>query len=293
LNTFKATLHSGYLCLKVLATFSIITVFDSQKESRNIERGFASGHKNVHFLREDTEQHEQEQPSSKEITAEFKKAIEAEGDFKRVAIDPRVSDKAVCIGTKMNPQEQAELLQFLDKNSEIFVWSTSDLVGVSREVIEQKLQVNPYANPKKQKLCKISEEKIEAAKAEVQRLLNARFIREVRYLQWLANVVMVRKKNEKWQMCIDFTDLNKCCPKDDFSLARIDKIVDSAASCEIMTLLDYFSGYHQIWPHREDEEKNKLHNTVRHILLPENAERTAQHRPYFLQNDEGSPKRSG
>jgi hypothetical protein len=73
LNTFKAALHSGYLCLKVPATFAIITVFDSQMEARNIERCFAPGHKNVHFLREDTERHEQEQPSSKkEMSAEFK-----------------------------------------------------------------------------------------------------------------------------------------------------------------------------------------------------------------------------
>jgi hypothetical protein len=78
----------------------------------------------------------------------------------------------------MGPEEQAELLQFLDKNSDVFAWSTSDLIGISREVIEHKLQVNPNAQPKKQKLCKMSEEKIEAVKAKVQRMLDAGFIRE-------------------------------------------------------------------------------------------------------------------
>jgi hypothetical protein len=73
------------------------------------------------------------------MSAEFKKAIEAEGDFKRVALDPRVPDKAVCIGIEMSPQEQVELLKFFDKNDDVFAWSTSDLVGVSREVIEHKL----------------------------------------------------------------------------------------------------------------------------------------------------------
>jgi hypothetical protein len=255
LNTFEAALHSGYLYLKVPATIAIITVFDSQKKARNIERGFAPDHKNVYFLREDTKQHEQEHPSSKrEISTEFKKAIKAECDFKRVALDPRVSDKTVCISTEMSPQEQAELLQFLDKNSNVFAWSTSDLVGVSWEVIEHKLQVNPHAKPKNQKLHKMSEEKIEAAKAYVQRLLDARFIREVRYSQWLANIVIVRKKNRKWWMCTNFTD----CPKDDFPLTRIDKIIDFTAVCEIMALLDYFSFYHQIWPRKEDEEKTSF-----------------------------------
>jgi hypothetical protein len=133
--------------------------------------------------------------SMREISVEFKKAIVAEGDFKRVTLDPRVPDKAVCIGTEMSPQEQAELLQFLDKNIDVFAWFTSDLVGVSREVIKHKLQVNPHVKPKKQKLHKMSEEKIEAAKAEVQRLLDIGFIREVRYPQWLANIVIVHKKN--------------------------------------------------------------------------------------------------
>jgi hypothetical protein len=103
----------------------------------------------------------------------------------------------VCIGDEISPQEQVELLQFLDKNSDVFAWSTSDLIGVSREIIEHKLQVNPNAKPKKQELRKMSEEKIEAVKVEVQRLLDAGFIREVTYPQWLANVVMVHKKNRK------------------------------------------------------------------------------------------------
>jgi hypothetical protein len=68
----------------------------------------------------------------------------------------------------------------------------------------------------------MAEGKIQAVKAEVQRLLDAGFIGEVTYPEWLSNVVMVKKKNETWWMCTDFTDLNKCCPKDGFPLARID-----------------------------------------------------------------------
>jgi hypothetical protein len=92
----------------------------------------------------------------------------------------------------------------------------------------------------------------------VQRLLDSRFIREVRYPQWLANIMMVCKKNRKWKMCTDFTDLNKCYPKDDFPLTRIDQIIDSAAGYDMMALLDYFSGYHQILLRREDEENTSF-----------------------------------
>jgi hypothetical protein len=59
-------------------------------------------------------------------------------------------------------------------------------------------------------------------------------------------------------MCMDFMDLSKCCPKEDFPLARIDKIVDSAAGCKMMALLDFFSAYHQIWLRKEDEEKESF-----------------------------------
>jgi hypothetical protein len=94
---------------------------------------------------------------------------------------------------------------------------------------------------------KMSDKKIEAAKAEVHRLLEAKFIEPIAYPTWLAHVVMVLKKNGKWRMCIDFTNINKACPKDNFPLPRIDKIVDSAAGYEVMSLLDCFSGYHYIF----------------------------------------------
>jgi hypothetical protein len=126
-----------------------------------------------------------------------------------VVLDTRVPDRAVCLSTEMSLQEQVELLQFLNKNSDVFVWSTSDLVGVSKEVIELKQHINLNVRPRKQKLHKMSEEKVEAMKVEVQHLLDVGFIREVSYPQWLANMVMVRKKNGKWRMCTDFTDLNK------------------------------------------------------------------------------------
>jgi hypothetical protein len=138
----------------------------------------------------------------------------------------------------------------LDKNNDAFEWKTSDLMGVSRSIIEHKLHVNSPAKPRKKKLCMMSDEKIAATKVEVERLLDVGFISEVQYPIWLAIVVMVNKKNDKWRMCTDFTDLNKCCQKDDFPFSRIDKVVDSAAGCEMMALLDCFSGYYQIWLHK-------------------------------------------
>jgi recombinational DNA repair ATPase RecF len=168
--------------------------------ARNIEKGFTPDHKNVHCLwGEEPEQHNTfTGPHKAEALIEHKKAIEAKGEFKKVPLDPRVPDRAMCISAEASQQEQAGHLAFLDKNNDVFPWSTSDFVGVSRDIIEHRLQVSLSMKPKKQKLRKMLEEKLEATKVEVQRLLDAGFIREVAYPQWLANIVMVRKKNDKW-----------------------------------------------------------------------------------------------
>jgi hypothetical protein len=102
------------------------------------------------------------------------------------------------------------------------------------------------------------EEKVKVVEAEVQRLQDAKVIREILYPVWLANTVPVKKKNEKCRMCVDFIDLNKVCKKDDFPLERVDKIVDDATNSEMLSLLDMFSGYHQIRVRREDEEKTSF-----------------------------------
>jgi hypothetical protein len=127
--------------------------------------------------------------------------------------------------------------------------------------------VDPSFRLRKQRLQKISDDKAEGAQNEVKRLLNASVIREVKYPKCLANTVMVKKANGKWRMCIDFTDLNKACPKDEFPLPRIDSLVDATASSELMSLLDCYSGYHQIWMKKEDEPKTSFITPVALIAI--------------------------
>jgi hypothetical protein len=121
------------------------------------------------------------------------------------------------------------------------------LCGVDRSIIEHALNVDPNISPRKQKLQKMSNDKAERARAKVKRLLSVGVIREFAYLEWLANIVMIKKSNGKWKMCIDFTDLNKACLKDEFPLPRIDSLTNAAATSKLKSLLDCFSRYHQIW----------------------------------------------
>ena len=72
------------------------------------------------------------------------------------------------------------------------------------------------------------------------------------HLDWLTNLVLVRKRNREWRMCVDYSDLNKHCPKDPFGLPRIDEVIDPIASCELLCFLDCYSRYHQIMLKEED-----------------------------------------
>lgn len=104
----------------------------------------------------------------------------------------------------------------------------------------------------------MSVERAQAAHEEVKKLLEAGVIREVQFSEWLSNPVLIKKANSKWRMCIDFTALNKACPRDRLPLPHIDQLVNSTAGCELLSFLDAYSGYHQVWLHPEDEAKTSF-----------------------------------
>ena len=104
--------------------------------------------------------------------------------------------------------------------------------GIPRKFAEHSLQLTPGARPVKQATRRVAGPKREAIEKEVDRLLKANFIREIKKSDWVANPVLIeKKKTSALRMCIDFTGLNKCCPKDHFPLPRIDQIIDSTAGC--------------------------------------------------------------
>jgi hypothetical protein len=128
--------------------------------------------------------------------------------------------------------------------------------GVPRNLIEHSLNVDPKATLKRQHLRRFVDDRRDAIKKELAKLLAAGFIREVFHPEWLANPILVHKKNSnKWRMCVEYTDLNKHCPKDPFGLPRIDQVIDSTAGCDLLYFLDCYSRYHQIAIKEEDQEK--------------------------------------
>ena len=129
------------------------------------------------------------------------------------------------------------------------------MTGIDPALASHKLSVSPMAKPVRQKVRRFHPDRHAIIQAEVSNLMQAGFIREVKYPEWLANVVVVPKKGGKWRVCVDYTDLNDACPKDSFPLPRIDQIVDASAGQGMLSFLDAFSGYHQIPMFPPDAEK--------------------------------------
>ncbi|XP_065023311.1 uncharacterized protein LOC135649130 [Musa acuminata AAA Group] len=155
-------------------------------------------------------------------------------------------DQTVKVGSELPEQEREQLVGLLRENADVFAWSPSDMTGVDPEVAEHHLNIPPDARPVKQKARSQAPDRQRAIQEEVDRLLGAGFIEETKYPQWLSNVVLVKKHNGSWRMCVDYTSLNDACPKDCYPLPRIDQLIDATTGHARLSFMDAYSGYNQI-----------------------------------------------
>jgi hypothetical protein len=197
--------------MKIPSDQGPIAVHGSQETARMTEGNWTDS-KAIHNINE-AEAHQQYKHKRDKATSADQP--------KPMLICQDVDEQKVLLGSQLSDEQERTLLRFLFNNKDVFAWSANDLCGVNRDVIEHSLNVDLAIRPRKQKLQKMSDDKAEEERNKVKRLLSAGVIREVTYLEWLANTVMVKKANGKWRMCIDFRDLNKACPKDEFPLPRI------------------------------------------------------------------------
>ena len=147
-------------------------------------------------------------------------------DLEKVVIGDTL-EKFFQVGAQLPPQEKEELVEFLKRNIDVFAWDACDAPGIDPAFICHRLNVNLSITPKKQPPRRPSREHVDAIRDEVIKVKHVGAIKEVFYLEWLANTVVVEKKSGKWWVCVDFTDLNKAYPKDSFPMPRIDQLVDA------------------------------------------------------------------
>jgi hypothetical protein len=122
---------------------------------------------------------------------------------KEVLVDPNDTNKKLHLSTKLDVKLELTLIIFLQENLDVFTWQISDIPRIPRELIEHKLGTDPAFKPIKQNEIRHTPERHEIIQAELNKLLEARFIRLVNYPSWLANPILVEKPDGSWRMCIN------------------------------------------------------------------------------------------
>ncbi|KAL2251473.1 UNVERIFIED_CONTAM: Retrovirus-related Pol polyprotein from transposon [Sesamum indicum] len=193
-----------------------------------------------------------------ETFIENEERIEPVDEHKEIELVQGDPSKITKIGASMEKKFEMMMIAFLRRNADMFAWSPSDFKGISPEIIAHRLNLDPNAQPVQQRKRAFGSEKNRIIQEEVDKLLKAGYVSEVRYTDWLSNVVVVLKAAGKWRMCTDFTHLNRACPKDPFPIPRIDQLVDATAGYELFSMMDAYQGYHQIRMAKEDRTKTSF-----------------------------------
>ncbi|KAG9458311.1 hypothetical protein H6P81_002819 [Aristolochia fimbriata] len=191
----------------------------------------------------------------KEAPAEFEEGGQATIDeLKKIDLGMAEDPRPTFLSASLTAEEEAEYIALLCEYRDIFAWSYTEMPSLDPRVAVHKLAVHSSVRPVKQSQRRFRPELVPEIEKEVDKLIAANFIREVKYPSWIANIVPVKKKTGQIRVCVDFRDLNKACPKDDFPLPITELMVDATTGHEALSFMDGSSGYNQIWMDPKDEE---------------------------------------
>jgi hypothetical protein len=151
------------------------------------------------------------------------------------------------VNKNMHDVQKGEMIALLKEYIDCFAWEYHEMPGLSRELVEHRLPIKLGFRPHKQPARKFNPNMYGRIKEEISRLLAAGFIRPCRYAEWISNIVPVEKKNsDKLRVCIDFRDLNKATPKDEYPMPIVDMLINDASGHRVISFLDGNAGYNQI-----------------------------------------------
>ena len=160
-------------------------------------------------------------------------------DLETVDLGTADRPRKMRIGTTLSADERDSLLRLLRSYLDVFAWSYEDMLGLDPSIVQHHLPLVPHSRLVKKKLRRLHPRWSLQVKEEIQKQLNVVFISMVQYLEWLANVVPVPKKDGKVRVCVDFRNLNKASPKDDFPLPHIDMLIDSTVGHAILSFMPF------------------------------------------------------
>ncbi|XP_072080834.1 uncharacterized protein [Arachis hypogaea] len=244
LNAFGVIVSTIHLCVKFCSEVgTIATVHSDRKEARQC---YNAGLKvqQPPPMRINSIYNASDMPDLSELDprTDHEQRPTPADDLSKVTLTDD-GDKYTNIGSSLPVGHARQLTDLLRANTNLFAWTPADMTGIHPEVMCHRLALDPNARPIRQKKRQLGQEKTQAATKETQKLLSAGFIREIQFTSWLANIVMVKKNLRKWRMCVDFTDLNRACPKDFYPLPCNDKLIDNTSGYQVLTFMDAYSGY--------------------------------------------------
>jgi hypothetical protein len=157
--------------------------------------------------------------------------------------------------SSLTRKQRVEYVELLKEFADVFAWTYEDLRTYDRTVIEHKIPLKEEAKPFRKKLRQINPMLLPIMEREVTKLLDAQIIVPLRYSEWVANLVLVRKKSGEIRLCVDFRNLNMSSKKDNYPLPKMEHILQRVTGASRISMIDGFSGYNQISVLPEDREK--------------------------------------
>uniref|UniRef100_A0A2N9FFM0 RNA-directed DNA polymerase n=1 Tax=Fagus sylvatica TaxID=28930 RepID=A0A2N9FFM0_FAGSY len=195
------------------------------------------------------------------VTADPKISAKEELEVINLSSDPNVH-RPVSISASLSVEERMHLVELLKEYQDVFAWQYDEMPGIDPKLVAHSLNVEPGTRPVVQSMRTFHPEVEAQITQEVKKLLSAGFIKPIQHPWWLSNIVPVKKKNGQIRCCVDFRNLNKACPKDEFPLPNMDLLIDSAAGHAMFSFMDGFSGYNQIFMSPKDAEKTAFRTPI-------------------------------
>uniref|UniRef100_A0A2N9FCJ7 RNA-directed DNA polymerase n=1 Tax=Fagus sylvatica TaxID=28930 RepID=A0A2N9FCJ7_FAGSY len=197
----------------------------------------------------------------KSTTAEPNITSKEELEVINLSDDPDIT-KPISISKSLSAKERKCLIDLLHEYKDVFAWDYHEMPGIDPGLVAHSLNVEPGTRPVVQPMRTFHTEVEAQITQEVKKLLAAGFIKPIQHPRWLSNIVPVKKKNGQIRCCVDFRNLNKACPKDEFPLPNMDLLIDSAAGHAMFSFMDGFSGYNQIRMSTRDAEKTAFRTPI-------------------------------
>jgi hypothetical protein len=168
-------------------------------------------------------------------------------ELEEVDIGPGDKPRPIFFSKKLSPCLQELMIALLKEYADCFAWDYTEMLGLDRSIVEHRLPLKKGFRPFQQRARQMKAEFLVEVKKEVEKMLEAGFIRPCKYAEWISSVVPVQKKDGWWRVCVGFRDLNRATPNDEYPMPVMETLINAAAGHMILSFMDGNTGYNQIF----------------------------------------------